>query len=370
MPKKKLKHEDYIEKILKKKWTTTVLEEYKGSNIPILHRCECGVEFITRPDFFLDTKSGRCKKCNHPLKTHENYLKDLYKKNIKIFPLEQYNGSTNKIKHKCECGNEEWVVSPNVVLSGSKCWECHPNRRVTKQEYIQQLKENDIKVQLIGEYILKSKAALHKCTCGNEWYVLPNDVLKGTRCNNCSGKRAALLTSSNKDEFIRKSNLIHYNRYDYKKVIYESSKIKVEIICNVCNNIFLQSPNVHLLGHGCPNCSRNNIFKDKRMYIYYIKLNNYFKIGITKYKGDIETSVKYRYRDIKLKDNINIEIIDFIEFQNGEEAYKIEQNILNKFKNQHVSYSEINIPGGYTEVFKFDILMGDKLKKYKKDMNE
>lgn len=75
VPKKKLKHEDYIKKILKKKWTTIVLEEYKGSNIPILHKCECGIEFITRPDFFLDTKNGRCKNVTTHLKPMKITLK-------------------------------------------------------------------------------------------------------------------------------------------------------------------------------------------------------------------------------------------------------------------------------------------------------
>ena len=56
------------------------------------------------------------------------------------------------------------------------------------------------------------------------------------------------------EEFIKKAKSVHGNRYDYSKVEYVDSKIKVCIICSE-HGEFWQVPSMHLRGHGCPKCS-------------------------------------------------------------------------------------------------------------------
>jgi hypothetical protein len=56
------------------------------------------------------------------------------------------------------------------------------------------------------------------------------------------------------NQFLIKANLIHDNKYNYSKVIYNGVRNKVEIIC-LKHGSFEQRPNAHLLGQGCPNCS-------------------------------------------------------------------------------------------------------------------
>lgn len=59
---------------------------------------------------------------------------------------------------------------------------------------------------------------------------------------------------SNTDEFIKKSNLIHNNKYDYSCVEYINSQTKVIIGC--CEHgEFYQKPHDHLLGMGCIQCN-------------------------------------------------------------------------------------------------------------------
>lgn len=57
-----------------------------------------------------------------------------------------------------------------------------------------------------------------------------------------------------KDTFINEAINVHGNRYDYSKVVYVNSTQKVRIICPK-HGEFLQTPNSHLHGHGCPKCS-------------------------------------------------------------------------------------------------------------------
>ena len=53
--------------------------------------------------------------------------------------------------------------------------------------------------------------------------------------------------------FIEKAQKVHGNTYNYNKVIYNKAKIDVEIICKT-HGSFLQPPNRHLNGAGCPKC--------------------------------------------------------------------------------------------------------------------
>ena len=57
----------------------------------------------------------------------------------------------------------------------------------------------------------------------------------------------------NKDSFAKKGNEVHGNRYDYSKVEYVNNRTPVVIICPV-HGEFLQKPEKHLIGHGCPEC--------------------------------------------------------------------------------------------------------------------
>ena len=56
--------------------------------------------------------------------------------------------------------------------------------------------------------------------------------------------------------FIEQSNIIHHNRYDYSLVNYVGTEIEVEIICNL-HGVFKQTPHHHLDGINCPDCSHN-----------------------------------------------------------------------------------------------------------------
>lgn len=55
------------------------------------------------------------------------------------------------------------------------------------------------------------------------------------------------------NEFIEEAKLVHGSKYDYSKVEYKNNREKVLIICPE-HGEFLQSPEKHLSGQGCPMC--------------------------------------------------------------------------------------------------------------------
>lgn len=68
------------------------------------------------------------------------------------------------------------------------------------------------------------------------------------------------MRKSTKEKFIRTSNKIHNNKYDYSKVIYINNYTKTCIICHK-HGEFQQSPNKHLSGKGCSKCRSEKLSK-------------------------------------------------------------------------------------------------------------
>lgn len=60
--------------------------------------------------------------------------------------------------------------------------------------------------------------------------------------------------SSTTEDFIKKAEIIHKNKYIYSKVQYVNSHSKVCIICSE-HGEFWQTPTCHLEGKGCQKCN-------------------------------------------------------------------------------------------------------------------
>jgi hypothetical protein len=90
-------------------------------------------------------------------------------------------------------------------------------------------------------------------------------------CNkNCKSKEKSIVKElkslrrrTNKSkEFIEKSKLLHFGKYNYDLVLYQNCRTLVIIICPH-HGEFLQTPNAHLYaGSGCEKCAREARKKD------------------------------------------------------------------------------------------------------------
>jgi hypothetical protein len=91
--------------------------------------------------------------------------------------------------------------------------------------------------------------------------------------------------SLNLSEFIKRSNKIHGNKYDYSEVKYINNYTKVIINCLI-HGKFTQKPYSHLNGSGCNKCNINN---RKTNVINFIKkanilFNNKYDYSLVEYK--------------------------------------------------------------------------------------
>lgn len=105
-----------------------------------------------------------------------------------------------------------------------------------------------------------------KCKIHGDFLQNANSHLLGTKCSLCatieSSKKCTKIT---KDEFIKKSNIIHKNTYCYNNIEYIDLKTKVNIYCKV-HGVFSITPTAHMHGkQGCIDCgyskNKERIFK-------------------------------------------------------------------------------------------------------------
>lgn len=73
------------------------------------------------------------------------------------------------------------------------------------------------------------------------------------------------------DEFVSRANIVHGNKYDYSKVVYNGSKSKITIICPH-HGEYTKVASAHLGGCGCSFCSgyryTTDTFIDKALLVH------------------------------------------------------------------------------------------------------
>lgn len=148
------------------------------------------------------------------------------------------------------------------------------SKKLTKEEFIEKAnKKYNFKYDYSKvEFIDRKTKVIIICPEHGEYEQTPCQHLKKsnkTGCPKCGANLSLLKLKSSLEKFIQKAILKHGNKYDYSKVKYINNSTKVCIICPK-HGEFLQSPNSHLQGIGCPMCAGRNkttqdiikIFKD------------------------------------------------------------------------------------------------------------
>ncbi len=171
----------------------------------------------------------------------------------------EYIGDSQKIRIVCKNCNNIFVQSINHHKKGVGCPTCATEKQKilyshTNTQFIEksikihgnkydysliEYKNNKIKVKII-------------CPIHGIFEQTPVSHYKHG-CRKCDNDRKSIPKITN-NIFIKRSNDIHNNEYDYRLVDYKNSSTKVKIICNV-HGEFTQTPNSHLSGRGCQKCA-------------------------------------------------------------------------------------------------------------------
>ena len=155
------------------------------------------------------------------------------------------------------------------------------------------------------------------CTYHGHFLQSPKNHLKGKGCPKCYFDKIRYTIC----EFKEKANRVHDNIYIYDNINYINWKTKINIICDQ-HGTFIQTPDAHLQGKGCPKCKKS---KSERKIENILKSNN------------IKYITEYSFNDLKDKGLLRFDFAVYdkennlyclIEF-NGKQHYKFE-NQFNK----------------------------------------
>ncbi|MCK9445478.1 hypothetical protein M0Q50_01125 [bacterium] len=221
--------------------------DYKNNKTKVIIVCPNHGDIEIRPDAHL--RGVKCKFCSDRIK----YNKDTFiNKSNKIhnnyynYSLVEYVDIHTKVKIICPI-HGIFEQLPKKHLQSQGCSKCSKNCQKNFDYYLE--KFNDL---YNGKYLYKNdfinlRTKIDICCNEHGWFKKSiSEHLNGQMCPYCNYKYS-------KDDFIKKSNIIHNNYYDYSLVEYKNNKTNIKIICPI-HGVFEQRPSQHLIGKGCRKC--------------------------------------------------------------------------------------------------------------------
>lgn len=209
------------------------------------------------------------------------------------------------------CPNHgEFLQIPKSHMNGSGCRKCSHDdnkerytgakkvHRLDNETIIKRLKDIHINYNYDKCYIegTRDNAIIKNIICSTHGPFdkrLSNHLRQKQGCNKCGSNK------SNIGEFIKRSNIVHQNKYIYSKSNYINDKTKIQIECPT-HGTFNQSPSKHLSGQGCPECyslivSKGESFIKNFLYINNIEFEYQKTLPGTKLKFDFYIPKKNMY---------------------------------------------------------------------------
>lgn len=203
-------------------------------------------------------KGNNCPDCagkRHTMEWAIQRAKEVHSDKFEYLPFE-FKNNKSMMNIVCPTHGLFHRTVQKHVNERNGCPKCC---KTTKKSHDDFVKEANIIHDNIYEYIssyVNSKTKI-KIRCKKHNFIFeqePSLHLQGHGCPICgreiveSSKRLTL------EEFIRRSNIAHNNKYDYSHSEYINGRTKTTITCPV-HGPFEQTPEMHMAGQGCPKCS-------------------------------------------------------------------------------------------------------------------
>jgi len=255
---------------------------YKSAKEKVVIICKTHGEFSQVP--FSHTKGMGCRKCGTEKRSlrdactaGEMFAAKAIEKHGDVYDYSKvyYKNSLTPVIIICN-EHGEFLQTPNHHLSGVKCTLCATKirakkRTLTTNMFIAKAMETH------GDKYDYSKVDYKKaieyiiiiCKKHGEFLQIPISHTRGKGCKKCGTESTSVKVCLTNDTFIQRATETHGDKYDYSKVDYTRIVNNVIINCKT-HGEFLQTPNNHLRGAGCPICinKTESILYDKIKLIY------------------------------------------------------------------------------------------------------
>lgn len=206
-------------------------------------------------------KCGIKSVSNSSKKSHKKYLQELIEIDSVFDPLEEYRGSRIPIKHKCKVHDIISLVAPTNVLKGIGCKECGKDKTsqkctITLDNFLIRMNERD-DVYYIDGYTSMTTKAKFGCHFGHTWYTKPSVLLTmGHGCSLCAIERNSFNQKMGIDKYKERLSFVNPN-LEVVENNYINNMTRLKHKCKICDSVFMAMPCNTLDGHGCKKCAND-----------------------------------------------------------------------------------------------------------------
>jgi hypothetical protein len=180
--------------------------------------------------------------------------------NTYVYTTVVYENAHADVVIKCR-KHGEFKQKPMVHLRGAGCPVCAQDRRnktrtLSSEEFIKRAKQKHGRKFDYSkvEYKNSTTRITVGCKKHGDFTISPNGHMNGYGCTKCCYEGRAERRLSNREEFLKKAKEVHGSKYSYKKSEYTKASVNIIITCKEHGD-FLQTPNNHLSGKGCSDCT-------------------------------------------------------------------------------------------------------------------
>ena len=198
-----------------------------------------------------------------------------------------YVDAPTKINIICRL-HGSFLQKPHDHLHGQGCPKCAGTQRGTAEAFIagaQKVHGNLYEYSNVNYVNDLTKVSI-VCKLHGPFLQSPNSHRRGQGCPNCGKLEQARKLTKTTEVFIAEAQKIHNNLYGYSKAKYVHGNKKVIIICKV-HGQFLQVPNDHLKGAGCPICKNSKGEKLVARVLDYLNISYQREVSFPDLLGDI-----------------------------------------------------------------------------------
>ena len=211
--------------------------------------------------------------------TLETYIKTLDSKHIEKYNYLYLEGDKGKTYVVYICPMHG-LKKQEIYLhkNGYGCVDCAMDSKKSKLHDIFASSEKDFieKAKKVHgdkydyskvEYINTHTKVCIICPEHGEFWQTPGNHIYGQGCPICGGTHGITL-----ERFIENANKKHNFKYTYENAVYKDAHTKLLITCPKHGD-FLQTPNDHLSGCGCPECKMSHMERETKQLLteYNIK---------------------------------------------------------------------------------------------------
>lgn len=319
---------------------------YIRSKIKIIITCNYHGDFEQTPDAHLN--GAGCQSCSGgKRKTTREFVTDAIAKHGDSYDYSkvEYINSHTKITITCAT-HGDFEQLPYKHLEGLGCRLCGYKRISEKKTHSidsfisRAVARHGLRYDYSAANFNGMDADVNiKCNIHGLFTQRAISHVNGKGCPSCGIQSRVEGRTLKVGEFIIRSNKIHDSRYDYHLVDYRNVMSKVKIACPI-HGIFMQSPNTHMKGSGCPSCAKGGYNPSLTGYVYFLMADGIIKVGIT-------NKIRKRLSQLKSGTPFDFNLIHKIK-TTGAEAMRIE-------KYYHKKYESAGLTGfdGATEWLKY-----------------